>query len=349
MKKISVSVFLAIYIIFLSLLAIVCMDHDFFNNWAGFLSISGIPALIIIANIWEGKVPFLSDQKSRGLHILVLGGILFIAGYAVSLYAIFMFGNSVTPPTVVAMMFVIFTVVMTIWVLLVFQGWPFTQYIMHRVILAFSLLFLIYLLSTVLYSVLFNFSGFGGLSADIYDRLPTGIFEPWFIIVTMITTLAVIFALTLYEQMPLKIFTDKVSQPLSGIFTLAVTLIISWAIMQIVIRLQIDLVNFMVRGPISFLFGLFIVQDTTGNTLFLHRQKFARGGILTVICLVLGISLYQAFEMFQGWWTVGLIAGSPMYQKELWLANAMLSVTFPMIIVIMNFFKGWPIIRNNTR
>jgi len=122
MRKISVSVLLAIYIVFLSLLVIVCMSQNFFNNWAGFLSISGIPALIIIANIWAGKVPFLSDQKPKGLHIVVLGIILFIVGYAVSKYAIFMFGNSVTPPTVVAMMFVIFTVVMAIWVLMVFQG-----------------------------------------------------------------------------------------------------------------------------------------------------------------------------------------------------------------------------------
>jgi len=348
MRKISVSVLLAIYIVFLSLLVIVCMSQDFFNNWAGFLSISGIPALIIIANIWEGKVPFLSEQKSRSLHIAVLGIILFIVGYAVSKYAIFMFGNSVTPPTVVAMMFVIFTVVMTIWILMVFQGWPFTQYITHPVILVLSLLCLIYLLSTVLYPVLFNFSGFGGLSVDTYDRLPAGVFEPWFIIVTMITTLAVIFALALYKQMPIKFFVHRLPQPLSGIFTLGTVLIISWAIMQIVIRLQIDLVAFMVQGPISFLFGLFIIQDTTGNSLFLHRREFARGGILTAICLVLGISLYQAFEVFEKWWTGGLVAGPPMYQKELWLANAMLSVTFPMIIVIMNFFKGWPIIKNNT-
>ena len=349
MRTISVSVSLAIYIIFLSLLVIVGMSHDFFNNWAGFLSISGIPALIIISNVWEGKAPFLSDKKPRILHISVLALIGFLVGYVVSKYAVFMFGNNATPPTVVAMMFVIFTVVMTIWVLLVFQGWPFTQNISHPVALVAALLFLIYLLATVLYFILFDFSGFGGLSADTYDRLPTGIFEPWFIIVTMITTLAVIFAFTLFEQMPLKIFTDRLAQPFSGLLTLGVVLIISWAIMQIVFTLKIDYVDFMVRGPISFLFGLFIVQDTTGNTLFLNKSKSFRGVILTSICLILGLSLYQAFEVFQGWWTVDLIAGSPIYQKELWLANAMLSVTFPMIIVIMSFFKGWPIIKNNSR
>ncbi|NOZ42736.1 MAG: hypothetical protein GXP02_06185, partial [Alphaproteobacteria bacterium] len=194
MRTLSVSVSLALYIIVLSLLVIVSISHNFFNNWAGFLSISGIPVLIIMSDLWKGEVPLVSGQKSRAWHISILALILFSVGYLVYKYAIFMFGNNVTPPTVVAMMFVIFTVVVAIWVLLVFQGWPLTRHISHPVILAVSLLLLIYLVSTALYPLLFDFTGFGGLSAKTYNRLPSGIFEPWYIIVTMITTLAVIFA-----------------------------------------------------------------------------------------------------------------------------------------------------------
>ena len=40
-----------------------------------------------------------------------------------------------------------------------------------------------------------------------------------------------------------------------------------------------------------------------------------------------------------------LAAGPPAYDLEVWLANALLSVTFPFLIYYAVFFGYWPLVR----
>jgi hypothetical protein len=53
-------------------------------------------------------------------------------------------------------------------------------------------------------------------------------------------------------------------------------------------------------------------------------------------------SLYRALSAF----VVGpLSSGPPGYEREIWLANALLSVTFPFLIYHAVFFGYWPLAR----
>jgi len=38
-----------------------------------------------------------------------------------------------------------------------------------------------------------------------------------------------------------------------------------------------------------------------------------------------------------------LAAGSPAYELEIWVANAMLGITFPLMVVFADFFEFWPL------
>ncbi len=40
-----------------------------------------------------------------------------------------------------------------------------------------------------------------------------------------------------------------------------------------------------------------------------------------------------------------LDAGPPAYQSEIWLASALLSVTFPFLVAYADFFTMWPLQR----
>jgi hypothetical protein len=42
-------------------------------------------------------------------------------------------------------------------------------------------------------------------------------------------------------------------------------------------------------------------------------------------------------------------SGPPAYDYEIWVANALLSVTFPFLIFYAEFFQMWPLRRNAKR
>lgn len=42
---------------------------------------------------------------------------------------------------------------------------------------------------------------------------------------------------------------------------------------------------------------------------------------------------------------INLHSGSPGYELELWIANALLGITFPIIVVVAKYFDFWPVKR----
>ena len=43
-----------------------------------------------------------------------------------------------------------------------------------------------------------------------------------------------------------------------------------------------------------------------------------------------------------------LVSGPPGYDYEIWLANALLSVTFPFLMFIAAYFAFWPLAKRST-
>jgi hypothetical protein len=58
-----------------------------------------------------------------------------------------------------------------------------------------------------------------------------------------------------------------------------------------------------------------------------------------------GVLLFGVYSALSGRVTGILKPGPPTYDFELWIASALLGVTFPMLIFHAEFFKLWPLKR----
>jgi hypothetical protein len=85
-----------------------------------------------------------------------------------------------------------------------------------------------------------------------------------------------------------------------------------------------------VEWPVSLIFGLFLTINMTRYQLFADLPQPKRGFYLLVVSMVIGQVMYQLY---------GLLAPGSGHPKEIWIATALLSVTFPLIIVVANYFE----------
>ncbi len=336
-----------LWLVFLSLCGIFLLGAEFYQNWFGFIAISCIPALVIINAVWEFRYPDrlagVRTQPWRGLGFTLLA---VLPGLLLAYLSFNLVGAAIAPPAPFLMMFIILSVVVVMWQLLVFEGWPFVR--LGRYLQGWAMLATAYLLAYCLYAVFFDFSLLTGLPASWYALAPRGLFEPWSAIVYAITTLAVLFALQLLEFRPFSLLKARpwwpARQPVYGLlvggFTLLLSLLIFWLATG---YFALDPVVFMVGGPVSFLFGLFLLQDTTANRVLVAMAQPARGLLLIVISMLLGVLLCRVYGWFMLSIAGQIASGPPGYSAELWLANAMLSMTFPLILIYCHFFSFWPL------
>jgi hypothetical protein len=69
--------------------------------------------------------------------------------------------------------------------------------------------------------------------------------------------------------------------------------------------------------------------------------------VLNVVAVVvIGTVLSLAYGALAPVVTGALKPGPPTYDFEIWLASALLSVTFPFLIFYAEFFKFWPLKRS---
>ena len=61
--------------------------------------------------------------------------------------------------------------------------------------------------------------------------------------------------------------------------------------------------------------------------------------------MVIGVALGRLYGLFSDWNFNLLPMGQPGYEYEIWLVNALLSVTFPFLIFYAAYFEYWPLIR----
>ena len=107
--------------------------------------------------------------------------------------------------------------------------------------------------------------------------------------------------------------------------------------------LAIDPVTFLVNVPIPFIFGTIIVLNLLQNSLFATLSQPVKGLANTMAAGVIGSVLAQIYKALMPAVTGALASGPPPYEAEIWLASALLSVTFPFLIFGAEFFKFWPL------
>ncbi|MEO6339207.1 MAG: hypothetical protein ABIO39_04125, partial [Caulobacteraceae bacterium] len=101
-----------------------------------------------------------------------------------------------------------------------------------------------------------------------------------------------------------------------------------------------------VRFPISFIFGFFLITAMAENRLLMGMAQPLKGLLLIVIAGVAMAGLYALYAFAAPLLAHGpLPSGAPGYDLELWIATAMLGITFPLVIAFAAFFNFWPLKR----
>jgi hypothetical protein len=133
-------------------------------------------------------------------------------------------------------------------------------------------------------------------------------------------------------------------QPVLGIVWTIVALVLGGAAFYIgVIALKMDPVAFMVRVPVPFIFGTIVVLNMMQGAMFAKLTQPVKGVVSTVAAAVIGSILALVYGLLVRVVTGELRPGPPAYDFEIWLASALLGVTFPFLIFHAEFFKLWPL------
>jgi len=280
-------------------------------------------------------------QPAKGIALTVLTLLIAAVISAIVYYTV---DTGMGPPTPFTIIYVIFAVLITFWFVVVWGCWPVTAVTDSPFIKGLTALLVTYLLGYLLFWLLFDFGFMAQAPFYSPDLDPQGAFMAWDILSFSVTTVAIVFLLIMFDFWPMTAVPALRGQPLLGlsstVFILILTGIVFWIAKSV---LGMDSVRFMVFGSIAFLFGTLIPIIIFESKPFAAKPQPVAGLGRLVIALIAAIVLTPVY------WNLGpvvsgqLLAGPPDYQYELWLASALLAMTFPMMVVVAQFFDYWPI------
>ena len=104
-----------------------------------------------------------------------------------------------------------------------------------------------------------------------------------------------------------------------------------------------DPVVFMVKVPVSIIFGEFIVLIMMQTAPVQTTAQPSEGLVLIGVAVLLSFPMYALYGFAGQALFGGLTAGAPAYRLDLWVASAMLAVTFPVFVLYADFFGYWPL------
>ncbi len=330
-------------VIVVALLFISPFTAAFFGTWLSFVLMCMIPFAILVGAYWQGEEPAplaRLGQPLRGIAYLLLAmGV----GVLVALVLWTTVGGRVAPPLPMVAMATILSVVVAFYLVIVWGGWPFTL-IRNRLLSGIVLLVGVYVMAILLYQLLANFAFLEGAPIYRADLDPQGPFDVWGVIVVAVTALALMFLMLHFDLWPLTRSETLMKQPVLGIVWTLVTLLVAIGLYQLGTRgLGMTPPAFLVSVPIPYIFGSVIMLNMLQGSAFGKLKQPGKGLASAVVAAVVGVLLPQLYRLLMPLVTGDMAAGPPASEAELWLANALLAVTFPFLAFYGDFFQLWPL------
>jgi hypothetical protein len=318
-----------------------------FTTWIAFATTSLIPMLIVISVSWKAKHPQFAARHSQpakgGLFVLLV----LAAGIAVAPAHFFTVGGSISPPTPMLSMCIITTVIIAFWMAIIWGGWPFFTLVKKPVVAGLLMLAASYVLNYLLFRLLFNYEFMRDTPAYVPTLDPHGLFNAWNVVVAYVTTISAMFLMLNFELWPLTKRPSLMRQPLLGLVWTATVLGIGGLALSVGEGLfRLDAPVFMVRVPIPFIFGTIIVMNMLRNTLYARFSQPLKGLVNSATAAIIGVVLARIFGELAPLISGRQVeSGHPAYVFEVWLASALLAVTFPFLIIFADLFQFWPLRR----
>jgi hypothetical protein len=265
------------------------------------------------------------------------------ASIVLSPLALRLAGEGVSPPGPIPSHYVIAVVPTTFWLAIMFGGWPFTAVTKNPIVAGLLVLVSAYVLTYVFFRVFFNYAFLEG--APVYlASAPRGLFNGVSALVFYVTALAGMFMVLCFDLWPLTASPRVMRQPILGLVWTLVALLLGGIAMNVGVgALGMDPMLFLTRVTAPFIFGTIIVLNMLQGSLFGRMTQPAKGVLNTVAAAAIGSGLALLYRMLSAAVTGALPSGPPGYEQEIWLANALLSVTFPFLIFHAAYFGFWPL------
>lgn len=328
-----------------SLAFISLFDFAAFAGNVSFLMLSLIPLQVVVVVLWGagpgavGRLP----QPARGL-VLLLATVA--AGILIAPLALMAAGEGVTPPGPVPSHYAIAVVPTTFWLAIIWGGWPFTGVIRHPIASGLAVLVASYVITYAVFHAFFDYRFLEGTPADLASA-PRGLFSAVHALVFYVTALAGMFVLLLFDLWPLTTSKALTRQPALGLAWTAASIAIGgMAMFAGVQALGIDPMVFLTRVTAPFIFGTIVVLNMLENSLFASVPQPRKGLLNVAAAAAIGVALAAVYGALAPVVTGTLTSGPPGYEYEIWLANALLSVTFPVLIFHAAYFRFWPLAKD---
>jgi hypothetical protein len=317
-------------------------DFPAFSGWVAFFMLGLIPMQIVIVVSWAANPSFAArlGQPIKGV-VLVL--VTIVAALVAAPLTLQLVGESVTPPGPIPTHYAIIVVPTTFWLAIMFGGWPFTTLFKKPIAAGLALLVASYVVTYAVFRVFFNYSFMS--EAPVYlSSAPGGMYNAVAALVFYVTALAVMFLVLCFDLWPLTKFAGVMKQPVLGVVWTGIALVGTAVALWIGVETQgDDPMSFLTDMSAPFIFGSIIVLNMLQNSLFAKMSQPLKGVMNAIAAAAIGLGLAHVYVSLAPTVTARLASGPPGYEQEIWLANALLSVTFPFLIFHAAFFGYWPI------
>jgi len=335
-------------------LCVLPFEQHFFIGWVGIAFMCATPTQMILGLLWHNELPSVVGKLPQPLKGLAFTGITILAGgfFTIVLSSLVGKGFGDTPMLI---QYIILTVVVTLWLVPLWQCWPFT--LLSKKPMVFGLLTLVatYIVAYIVWLIFFDYSALahiptphGEIVHPMYhvEIDPKGLFDSWVAMTFAVTTAAVIVVHSLFDFWPIKKLAAGKPQPVFGIvgsvYVLVFAFIVRWFFTSIV---GMEQVNYMIQVPVCMIFGSFLVNNMMQFRLFPELKQPFRGFALLACAILAAVIMYRLYSLASTWFVGHELISGPVsgWELELWIATAMLGVTFPIVFVVSGYFNFWPI------
>lgn len=332
-------------VIVLALTFIAALDWPVFRDWVSFYLMCTIPFTFVVGAFWHGRHPRAITRLAQPWRGVALLGMALAVGLAVAGLLLMTAGRAVTPPTPMITQCVIISVPISFFLAVVFDGWPFTA-ISKPLIGGTALLVVAYTLAVLVFETLMNFAWLPGFPAELD---PHGAFDSWTVLVVIVSAMAAAFLLMHLELWPLSRSATLTRQPLLGLIWTAA----SFTIAGIMVYVGLDVAGmpapeYLTTVPVPFLFGSIVLLVILEGPRPIGIRQPGRGIVSALAAAVIGTLLAKVFAAVAEAVSGELHWGAPTFDGQIWLASALLAVTFPFLSFHKDFFGLWPIAENTS-
>ena len=321
-------------------------DPATFTSWGAFIWMTAVPAQLIFALVWSFNYPAAVGAMRQPAKGLAYAAMTLPAMLLGGLFLYWVPGQGLGP-TPFLIMQTICVVIATFWIVIVWRVWPVSLVVKHPLGVALGAFVLSYGLGLLVFRLFFDFSFMAGAPVYVAALDPGGMFNAWLALAFVVGTGAIIMVMALFDFWPFTDMPKAGTAPVFGVYVTVATVVLTGALTWLFVGLlSMDPVDFMVRVPVSIIFGVFLTTTMMRSSLFAGATRPVRGLLLLVLTVVAAVAmdaLYRAVAPLVA--GEPLPAGPPGYSLELWVATAMLAFTFPLINLLAGYFGFWPLVR----